>query len=478
MALHPLPSIPTAPYTLPAPIPRGVADYFWQQAHIRRFLMTDLIDLFRSWGYLEVMPPAFEYAETLDLRASPALRGELYRFVDRDGSTLALRADMTIPVARLVGTRLHDMPMPQRFSYAGSVFRYGETQAGMQREFRQAGIELIGAGEPAADAEVLALTVRGLEQAGLTDVRLAVGHLGYFDALVGELALPEDAQLALLEAIDRNSDAALAGFLQQTALDGAQRSVVARLPHLSGEATEEILTLAAALCLNDAMRDALANLRAVLDALALHALDRPLYLDFTEIHNLGYYTGLTFEALTPGLGFPVASGGRYDNLVGSFGPPQPAVGSALLIDRILLALRQNDPEPGTDEPNAAVVVVGGLPGAQPLQTVDLLRRLGVTVVLEHRPHANVGALWAQARPIAPLAVLYWDGKSFRLQADAARSRRMSTQAVIDWGRALTGAKLPVFAGFPGAFDDSLPGGQGSEPPSTFDAKPVRGKRSP
>jgi len=91
------------------------------------------------------------------------------RFLDRDGSMLALRADMTIPVARLVATRLHDCALPQRFCYAGSVFRDVEPRAGQQREFWQAGVELIGSAAPDADAEVLALTARALVEAASTN---------------------------------------------------------------------------------------------------------------------------------------------------------------------------------------------------------------------------------------------------------------------------------------------------------------------
>jgi ATP phosphoribosyltransferase regulatory subunit len=392
--------------TFPAPIPTGVADYFWHEALNRRTLEADLLALFRSWGYNDVLPPAFEYADTIHARADHELQQELYRFVDRDGSTLALRADMTIPVARLVATRLHDLPMPQRFCYAGSIFRYAETRGGRQREFWQAGVELIGAGEAAADAELLALTARALERAGLADIKLAVGHLGYFHALRNELALPDAAESLLLNAIDRNSDAALADFLQTTALSDAHRGVLARLPHLSGEETEAILTLAHALALNAEMHAALDNLAAILRELAAHNLSSHIYLDLTEIHNLGYYTGITFEALSPGMGFAIASGGRYDSLIGSFGAAQPAVGVALLIDRILLARTPADGEPRPVPPHVLVQ-----PSGDPdcLALVESWRRDGLRVAIDLSGRGGEG-LWQQARAMgAPVAVTWVDG---------------------------------------------------------------------
>ena len=116
----------------------------------------------RRWAYVEVIPPTFEYAETLAAEAGTQLAEELYRFFDRDGRALALRPDLTIPTARLAGSKLYDQPLPQRFFYTGPAFRYEEPRAGRQREFWQAGIELIGAASPDADAEVLAFAAQAL----------------------------------------------------------------------------------------------------------------------------------------------------------------------------------------------------------------------------------------------------------------------------------------------------------------------------
>lgn len=387
----------------PSPIPQGVADHFWAQAQARRALELRLLELFRSWGYGDVLTPAFEFAETIDARANPELQSEIYRFVDRDGRMLALRADMTIPVARLVATRLHDVPMPQRFCYADSIFRYAELQAGQQREFLQAGIELVGAAEPAADAEVLALTLRAVQAAGIADVRLALGHIGYFHALLDALQLPRQAALALVDAVDRNSDAALSAFLQQTSLPAAQRAVVAGLPQLSGDDHAAILQLAERLCLNATMGAALENLRGVLGALAAHALADCVYLDLTEVHNLGYYTGITFEALTPGLGFALAGGGRYDHLVGSFGDAQPAVGAALTLDRLLLAAGAA----GASAAPPAVELLVQPHGARAAMTlVARLRAAGRRVAVELGPSAGA-ALVEQARRRAIPAVAEW-----------------------------------------------------------------------
>ena len=400
------------PANAQAQIPRGVADYFWAEAYARRQLEGALLDLFRAWGYQDVIPPMFEYAETFLHRANAKLRHELYRFLDRDGSTLALRADMTIPLARLVGVRLHDWPMPQRFCYAGSVFRHTETQAGRQREFTQAGFELIGAATAAADAEVIALTVHAVRAAGIADFRLVLGQLQYFNALQQDLQLPPNQLAHFQRAIDRNSEADLDDFLRPTPLRTQQRHTVEQLPQLSGPDALAVIAHADRLCLNYAMRQALDNLRAIYAGLTAYGVTEQVYLDLTEINNLGYYTGISFEVLTPGLGFALGSGGRYDNLIGSFGPAQPAVGVALGLDRLLHAHPAAQTAEAT-QPIAPhlVVATGNHPECLAILTRWRAAGLRVTVSLDDR---QGDALWQQAQRDAVPFAATWTGHGFDL----------------------------------------------------------------
>ncbi len=401
-----------------APIPRGVADYFWHEAYRRRELEASLLDLFRRWGYGDVIPPTFEYADVLNARASEKLRSEMYRFLDRDGSTLALRPDMTIPVARLVSTRLHDWPMPQRFCYAGSVFRYTQPQAGREREFRQAGVELIGAAGPEADAEVLALTCAGLEQTGLENFRLVIGQMGYFHGLLDDLQLTPDQQQALLDAVDRNSEAELAEFLRATPLRTQQRRTVEELLSLRGAEIDAVIAQADRLCLNYAMHSALENLRAICASLDAYGVCDYVHLDLTEIYNLGYYTGITFEALTPELGFSVAGGGRYDNLLGAFGESHPAVGVALGVDRILLALDEQRGTSPPRRPRLPDLAVMTRRSAQCMALVQTWRQAGLRVEVTLGAEDGQEA-WQAIRARGMQALLVWDDGRFRLYTESS-----------------------------------------------------------
>lgn len=330
----------------PPAIPRGVADLVGGPALARRQAEATLRALSRAWAYVEVIPPTFEYAETLASEAGAQLAEELYRFIDRDGSALALRPDLTIPTARLAGSKLFDQPLPQRFFYAGPAFRYEEPRAGRQREFWQAGIELIGAGSADADAEVLTFAVQALAALDLPVVHFTLGHLGYFHGLVQHLGLELEAIQTLHSALDRKSQDDLAAFVGGLHLTGDDQASVLGLLQLSGEQGTGVLGRARALARNDTMARAVDRLRAVEARLDHHGVKEHFAIDLADVRGMDYYTGITFKAYTPQIGFSVVNGGRYDNLIGHFGPPQPAVGCAFYLDRILLAhTRQSSPPP-------------------------------------------------------------------------------------------------------------------------------------
>lgn len=392
-------------------IPFGVADYFWEEALRRQEMLAALLETFRVWGYGDVIPPAFEYAESLGAQAGPGLRAEMYRFLDRDGSTLALRPEFTTPVARLVGTRLHDWPMPQRFCYAGSVFRYVDPQAGRQREFWQAGVELFGAGAPEADAEVLALTANALAVAGLRDFRIVLGQMRYFGGLLAALELTPPQAESLRSAIERKSEPALSDFLRETPLRTGQRQAVEALPGLSGQAIDRVIDQAERHCLNTEMHRALVNLREVVTALDGYGTLDTLVLDLTEIRSLGYYTGISFEALAPVSGFSIGSGGRYDDLVARFGPSQPAVGVALGVDRLLLASQRQAGEMDAPQPvrPQALVQPNGHPSA--LARVAEWRSQGYRLQVEVN-RWGVDETLAYARRTGVPQVLVWRDTCF------------------------------------------------------------------
>ena len=361
----------------PWPLPQGVVDLLFEDAAGKRDLEQRLRRIFSAWSYDELIPPTFEYADTLASEAGTQLAEEMYRFVDRDGRTLALRPDLTIPTARVVGTRLFDQPLPLRLFYIGSVFRYEPPQAGRQREFTQAGFELIGAATPAADAEALALTVEALQAADLQGFQIALGQMAFFRGLLAELNAPPLVVAALQSAIDRKNPADLSTVLDKLSVSSAVSLALTALPTLNGG--PEVLQQGKAFCLNETMRAGLERLEAIQPLLAAYGVAGSITYDLGETRGMEYYTGITFKGYAPGLGFSICSGGRYDDLVGHFGPAQPAVGCALWLDRMLLAKQRQGGRPRRVRSDLLIAADGC---DQHLRLALQLRRHGLRVELD------------------------------------------------------------------------------------------------
>lgn len=319
--------------------PHGVADLFGEQAAAKTRFERLLQETFERWGYQRIIVPTFEYYDTLATNASPQMQQDMYRFFDREGHEMALRTDMTVPTARVVGTRLYDQPLPLRFYYAGNVFRYKEPQAGQLREFTQAGIELVGADTPEADAEVVAVAVAALKALRIERFQINLGEVAYLRAIVGEVGLANDGLHALEQAISRKNDLEIAQTLADLGIGGGVARAVRAIPHLCGDAA--VLDEALSLATNEAAHEAIGRLRRVYELLALEGIAEHIILDLGEVRSMDYYTGVTFHGYVAGLGFHVCSGGRYDGLLAHFGPDMAAVGFALGVERAMLVAPSN-----------------------------------------------------------------------------------------------------------------------------------------
>lgn len=333
-------------------LPHGVKDLFLDEAANITEIENRFRDLFPRWGYSPIIPPTFEYYDSYAAGAGAELREQMYRLFDRDGRTLALRPDLTIPAARIVGTKLYDQPLPLRFFYIENVFRFETPQVGRQREFTQAGIELIGAATPEADAEVLALAIEALRTVGVTDFQISLGQMAYFRALLADLHLSPEDENRVRTAVDRRNVAALTSLLDELAVALESRRSIAALPKLVGGPS--ILGEARRLTTSETAQQALEHLARVYELLHNQELACHVLLDLGEVRGMDYYTGITFEGFVRGLGFSVCNGGRYDDLIGRYGDPLPAVGWALGIERVLLALKDQARATAQTAPNAVV----------------------------------------------------------------------------------------------------------------------------
>jgi ATP phosphoribosyltransferase len=355
---------------------RGFRDVLPAEAAEREAVAGAIGQTFASWGYGLVETPVVENLTALEAAAGE-LEGTAFRLIDLDGRLLALRPDMTVPIARLTASRLRGNPGPHRFRYAAEVFREHESLRGQARQFTQLGVELIGEGGAAADAEVVTLMAEALSAAGLARFTVAIGTVAVLHAIVASAEAPDAWGAAVLAAAhDRN----LVGLDELAAQAGspAVASALAAVPRIRGGAEAIDACRAATRGLGcDAALDELAATWALLEASG--ASDRVL-IDFSVMRSFDYYTGLVAEAYAPGVGQPLAGGGRYDGVLAAFDAPAPAVGFALGLDRVMISLMEQGVAVSARRLDA---VLGG-EAAEALRTAARLRAAGWRVALSSR----------------------------------------------------------------------------------------------
>jgi ATP phosphoribosyltransferase regulatory subunit len=345
-------------------IPDGMRDVLPAEAAEVHALEETLRGCFAAYGYGEVRTPTLELAETVE-RAGDSSLGSGFRLFDDHGRVLMLRTDMTVPIARLAATRYRERPLPLRFSYVSGSFRPPAVHRGQDGEFVQAGVELLGLDSPEADAEVVTLLCDGLAACGLTGFRVAIGSVPFHRALVASLDLEAADAEAVLEALAARDYPLLETVAARSGMSDEGRAALQNALELSGGATA--LGRARRLATDAAVESAVARLvrvRELIDEAGFHEV---VTFDFGLLQDFTYYTGIVFEAYAPGVGFPIASGGRYDGLVARFGWDVAAVGWAIGVDRLHVALAEEDVE--VTVPAAPLAFVGGL--AEPGHAAEL-----------------------------------------------------------------------------------------------------------
>jgi ATP phosphoribosyltransferase regulatory subunit len=322
--------------------PTGVKDYLPEAAAKLRAIETNVLNCMERWGYSEIITPTLEFYDTVGVASSTEDR-KLFKLLDRKGTTLVMRSDMTAPIARVVSSLLKRQPFPIRLSYHANVFRAIEAEAGRDAEFFQTGVELVGDASSESDAEVIALAIASLQAAGVQDFKIALGHVGFLTGLFNEtLQDRKDEQQSLKECLLNRDYVGYRETIKALGLSAEVQKELEAILRLRGG--EEICAQARLLTQDPMAQQSITHLCEVWDVLKAYGVSDHVLIDLTMIGDFSYYTGMTFEGYAADLGFPVCSGGRYDNLLTQFGRPAPATGFALKTNRILEVISKQPTE--------------------------------------------------------------------------------------------------------------------------------------
>ncbi|MDR0350551.1 MAG: ATP phosphoribosyltransferase regulatory subunit [Coriobacteriales bacterium] len=368
--------------------PRGFKDVLPDEARWRESITSKLRHTLSSWGYAPIETPTLEVLEVLEQGGK--LSEPPFCLFDSDGTLLALRPDVTLPVARLVASRLkdalQDAQRPLRLRYVQQVFREEESLRGQAREFTQIGVEAIKAAGPSADAEIILLMVDALKACGLTDFMVAICTVGVLrdliDAIEGAGKLGSQWREEVLAACHQSNAVELARLAGDPRIDARYGQALRLLFGLHGgsEAIERCRALVEPLGCADGLDD-LAQTYGIIERVGQAA---HVTIDFSVMSAFDYYTGLVLEAYAPRLGVPMGAGGRYDRMLEAYGASFPAAGFALNLERVMITLAQQGAEADTELlcPEYSSVAVDVADPALAFLSAERLRASGTCAILD------------------------------------------------------------------------------------------------
>lgn len=355
--------------------PQGSRDYLFEECDDRRKVEHELSVLFKENNYRKVITPAIEYFDVFKSDNVGIESEMMFKMSDSKGRTTVLRPDNTMPIARMVATRLHNEELPVRLYYSQPVFVRAKDLAGRPSEIAQSGVELIGDGSFDADIEIVKMAVESLKRSNLNSFKLELGNAAFFNVVLGKMDIPQSVRADVVNYIESKNYAALGDLLDKIG-DTAETRVIRRLPRLFGGAS--VIDEAKKLYSDSAFQQALLYLQTVYNRLCDEGLKDYIILDLGLVNRSNYYTGIIFHGYAEGSGISVLSGGRYDNLLGEFGMPAPAIGFAVEVSALCEAMREVI---NVERPIRIALTKGRLER----KTVELFKTMGLdTAELENK----------------------------------------------------------------------------------------------
>jgi ATP phosphoribosyltransferase regulatory subunit len=310
-------------------LPPGFRDLMFDEAESRRNIENKFAEVFGAARYREIIPSGVEMLDVYS-KGHQGARDRAFRFLDRDDNLLALRADFTPAVARIVAARFRESSEPLRIWYSGPVFRKADRLRGQFHEFNQIGAELIGVPSIEGDAELLTIALNGMVGSGVKDACVHISHADIFGGIVRSLNLAGPSLARVKSEIDRKDMRGLADRLSELQTSSNFEEQFSTLAGCIGGV--EVLDRAEKVLGNEESKRGLADLRR-LDGFLDRLSDRVVF-DLTEIDEMEYYTGAMFTFFSPSHSGELGRGGRYDTLLREFGAEFPATGFSLSVDRI------------------------------------------------------------------------------------------------------------------------------------------------
>lgn len=336
--------------------PEGTRDLLFDESVAIRTIENRVRKIFTSNSYSEVITPGLEFYDVFNLKKRYFAQETMYKLSDNKGRLMVMRPDSTMPIARLVATRLREEALPLKLFYNQNIFRANPKNYARDDEITQSGIEIIGGDEKRADLEALTLAVEVLSACDADDYRLEIGDSAFFKTLISRLNADEEVSEEIRVAIETKNYPELNALLKPFEENDTVAALRA-LPKLFGDRI--VFNKAADIFKDDETRAILNSLMEIYNSLEELGLGSKISVDFGLVNKADYYTGVLFRGYIEGCGMSVLSGGRYNTLIGDFGADLKATGFALNVNAVANVLIEKTNKTLLKKPDVFVYIEDG-----------------------------------------------------------------------------------------------------------------------
>ena len=326
--------------------PEGVRDVYGKECARKLTIENKINNIFNLYGFHNVQTPTFEFFDIFNKERGSVPSKNLYKFFDREGNTLVLRPDLTPSIARIAAKNYMDVNVPIKLCYNANTYINNSELQGKLKEITQLGCELIGDDSVEADAEMVALVVNSLKSAGFDKFLVEIGQVDFYKGLLEECGFEDDVEEELRVRIENKNFFGVEELLDSKDIPSNVKDTFLKLPSLFG--SSDVLDKAKELATNEKSLKAIEKLEEVYSILVDYGVADYISFDLGMLSNFNYYTGIIFKAYTYGTGDAIVAGGRFDKLLSQFGKDSAAIGFAVYMDQLLMAMSSQKMEGDTD----------------------------------------------------------------------------------------------------------------------------------
>lgn len=360
--------------------PEGVRDIYGTECAIKLKLQKKLHQVLKLYGFRDIQTPSFEFFDIFSKERGTVASKDMYKLFDKEGNTIVLRPDITPSIARCVAKYYKEEELPLRLCYIGNTYINSTAYQGKLKEVTQLGAELVNDDSVEADAEMIAITIECLLQSGLKEFQLEIGNADFFRSLTLEAGFEDKEKInKLRELIENKNMFGVEEIVMKKDINDDLKQILLKLPELFG--SSDILDYARSITNNPRAISAIDRLEKLYDIMIEYGYERYISFDLGMLSKYDYYTGIIFKAYTYKTGEAIATGGRYDNLVGQFGKDCPAIGLAIVIDNLMLALARQDLLPSINASDTLIIYTKKY-RKQAISLASYFRKEGNNIILQ------------------------------------------------------------------------------------------------